>query len=75
MKRLEVGDRLIKVDSPNVVWVVVGEAKVSTDLPPHYYLVAEDNQNRRMTISESALFDRRLYPNLSNSAMRRRLTR
>ena len=68
MKKFKAGDRLIKTGVPSIVWVVVGEAPVTSDLPHHYYLVDEAYQKRRISISESALLDRRLFQRVSDFA-------
>ena len=66
MKKIEPGDRFIKMNAPPVVWVVLREVPVSSNLPPHYHLVDEVSQRRNVTISESALLDLRLYQRVTN---------
>ena len=57
---IEPGDRYIKVDAPNIIWVV-GKLLNVADPVPHVRLVQEGTTNRKITLSISALQDTSLY--------------
>ncbi len=57
---IEVGDRYIKIDAPSIVWVVSGAVDVA-DPVPHVRLVQEGADNRKITLSTSALQDTSIY--------------
>lgn len=57
--KIEPGDRYIKVDAPNIVWVVVLLLDVA-DPVPHARLVQEET-NRQITLSIPALQDTSIY--------------
>ena len=57
---IEPGDRYIKVDAPNIIWVVSHPLDVA-DPVPHVRLVQEGAANRQITLSVSALQDPRMY--------------
>ncbi len=54
------GDRYIKVDAPNIIWVVSQPLNVA-DPVPHVRLVQEGTTNRKITLSVSALQDTSIY--------------
>jgi hypothetical protein len=54
------GDRYIKVDAPNIIWVV-GKPLNVADPVPHVRLVQEGTTNRKITLSISALQDKTIY--------------
>ncbi len=56
-------DRYVKVDAPNIVWVVDRVISIS-DPVPHVRLVQEGTPNRQITLSASALKDTSLYKKL-----------
>jgi hypothetical protein len=57
---IEPGDRYIKVDAPNIIWVVSHTVDVA-DPVPHVRLVQEGSANRKITLSISALQDKSIY--------------
>lgn len=54
------GDRYIKIDAPDIVWIV-GNALDVADPVPHVRLVQERTANRKITLSVSALSDTSIY--------------
>ena len=58
--QIEPGDRYIKVDAPNIIWVVSHTVDVA-DPVPHVRLVQEGSANRKITLSISALQDKSIY--------------
>ena len=67
MKRfkIEPGDRYVKVDAPNIVWVV-GEPNNAADIIPHVSLVQEGTANRKITLSIPALQDASIYKKIDS---------
>jgi len=61
--QVKIGDRFVKSDDPNIVWVVTGEGSGVTPIP-HFQVVQEDRQTRRRTLSEQTLLDRDFYRRL-----------
>jgi hypothetical protein len=57
---IEPGDRYIKVDAPNIVWVVSDIQNVA-DAIPHVRLVQEERVNRQITLSVPTLRDTSIY--------------
>jgi hypothetical protein len=57
---IEPGDKYIKADAPNIIWVVSRPLDVA-DPVPHVRLVQEGAANRQITLSVSALQDSRMY--------------
>ena len=53
-------DRYVKVDAPNIVWVVNTVLNLS-DPVPHVCLVQEGTTNRKITLSISGLQDTSIY--------------
>jgi len=53
-------DRYVKVDAPSIVWVVDTVLSLS-DPVPHVRLVQEGTENRKITLSVSALQDNSIY--------------
>jgi hypothetical protein len=61
---VEAGDRYIKIDAPNIVWVV-GQSLNDVDPVPHVSLVQEGTTNRKITLSVSALQDKSIYKKIA----------
>ena len=61
MTNVKPGDRFSKIGALRTVWVVEGRAPTPNELPPHVYLVDESDPHHRVTLSISALLDRRMY--------------
>ncbi len=59
------GDRYIKVDAPNIIWVVSQPLNVA-DPVPHVRLVQEGTTNRKITLSVSALQDTSIYTKIED---------
>jgi hypothetical protein len=57
---IEPGDKYIKVDATNIIWVV-GKPLNVADPVPHVRLVQEGTTNRKITLSVSALQDTSIY--------------
>ncbi len=57
---IEVGDRYVKVDAPDIIWVVSDPLNVA-DPVPHVRLVQEGATNRKITLSVSALQDAKMH--------------
>ena len=57
---IEPGYRYVKVDAPNIIWVVSHTLNVA-DPVPHVRLVQEGMQNRKITLSIPALQDTSIY--------------
>ena len=57
---VECGDRFVKVGSRTPALVVKRVVEMS-DLPTHVQLISEIRHGRPMTVSVSALLDRRLF--------------
>ena len=57
---IEVGDRYVKVDAPNIIWIVSHPLDVA-DPVPHVRLVQEGSANRKITLSVSALQDAKMH--------------
>ena len=57
---VQCGDRFVKVGSRTPTLVVKRVVEIP-DLPPHAQLVSEFRHGRPMTVSVSALLDRRLF--------------
>jgi hypothetical protein len=57
---IEPGDRYIKVDVPNIIWVV-GKPLNVADPVPHVRLIQEGTTNRKITLSVPALQDTLIY--------------
>jgi hypothetical protein len=57
---IEPGDKYIKVDATNIIWVV-GKPLNVADPVPHARLVQEGMPNRKITLSISALQDTSIY--------------
>ena len=53
-------DRYVKVDAPSIVWIVDTVLSLS-DPVPHVRLVQEGPENRKITLSVSALQDKSIY--------------
>ncbi len=54
------GDRYIKLDAPNIIWVVSHALNVA-DPVPHVRLVQEGPSGRQITLSVAALQDTSLH--------------
>lgn len=54
------GEKYIKVDAPNIIWLV-GKPLNVADPVPHVRLVQEGTTNRQITLSVSALQDTSIY--------------
>jgi hypothetical protein len=57
---IQPGDRFIKLDNTSSVWVAESVLE-RPDLPVHVRLIRADDPHRMITLSVSALLDRRLY--------------
>jgi hypothetical protein len=57
---IEIGDRYIKVDAQNIIWVVSMLVNVA-DRIPHVRLVQEGTTKRNITLSALALQDTSIY--------------
>ena len=57
---IQPGDRFSRVENAASIWVAETILERS-DLPPHVRLTREDNPYRVITVSISALLDKRLY--------------
>ena len=57
---IKLGDRYVKVDAPNIIWVV-SKPLNAADSVPHVLLVQEGTTNRKITLSISALQDTSIY--------------
>ncbi len=57
---INIGDRFVKSDDPNTVWIVTGEGSDVTSIP-HFQVCKEGHQTRKRTLSESTLQDRNFY--------------
>ncbi len=57
---IKVGDKFIKPEVPNMVWVVKQFVKIP-DMPPHAKLIVQGRLRGSMTISLDALTDQSLY--------------
>ena len=63
---IKVGDKFIKPEAPNIVWVV--EQLVDLPgLPPHARLRVQGYLNRRMMMSQEALADHRLFHRIEDN--------
>ncbi len=58
--QIQIGDRFVKTDEPNTVWVVTGEGSGVTPIP-HFQVVQEHRPTRCRTLSEQTLLDRDYY--------------
>lgn len=58
--KIVIGDRFVKTDDPNTVWIVTGEGSDVTSIP-HFQVCKEGHKTRRRTLSESTLQDRNFY--------------
>lgn len=63
---IKVGDKFIKPEVPNIVWVVEQLVDLPA-LPPHAELRVQGDFNRRMTMSQEALTDHRLFHRIEDS--------
>lgn len=63
--KVEIGDRFVKTDNPDVVWVVAGHGSSVVKIP-HFQVYREDSTNRVRTLSEEALMDRDYYRKLTD---------
>lgn len=61
---IQPGDRFCRAENLDSVWVAETIFERS-DLPPHVRLTRADNPYRVITVSVSALLDRRLYRRLA----------
>ncbi len=57
---IEIGDKFIKPEVPDIVWVVERLVDLS-GLPPHAELRVQGNPNRMMMMSQEALSDHHLF--------------
>ena len=57
---IQPGDRFIKLDNTNFVWVAETILE-RPDFPVHVRLIRADDRHRMITLSVSALLDRRLF--------------
>ena len=57
---VKIGDRFVKADEPNTVWVVTGEGSDVTSIP-HFQVSKEGQQTRQRTLSEFTLLNRDFY--------------
>jgi len=60
---LQSGDRLVKVDAPDSVWVVAHIVE-STNQAPHAVVVYEKNHNETRMLAQSVLCDEARYRRL-----------
>jgi len=58
--KIDIGDRFVKTDDPNIVWVVAGTGSPVAPIP-HYQVVREDYTSRMRTLSERVLLDTDFY--------------
>ena len=63
---IQPGDRFIKLDNANSIWVAESILE-RPDLPVHVRLIRADDPHRVITLSVSALLDRRLYRRATKS--------
>ena len=63
---VELGDRYIKVDTPDIIWVVSHALSLENSIP-HVRLVQDGAMNRKITLSVSALRDASLYSKIKSS--------
>ncbi|MBT6093842.1 MAG: hypothetical protein HOH04_03100 [Rhodospirillaceae bacterium] len=59
-KTVDVGDRFVKTDDPNTVWIVAGQGAPVAAIP-HFQVVREGYTNRVRTLSEQVLLDPDFY--------------
>ncbi len=55
------GDKFSRVEDPRTVWIVVREAQLAQDMPPHFHLANTMIQSRAILMSASALLDKKLF--------------
>jgi len=55
------GDKFSSVDDLRTVWVVVREAELMRDMPPHFHLTHAVIRSRTILMSASALLDNKLF--------------
>lgn len=58
--KIDIGDRFVKTDDPNTVWIVAGNGSPTVAIP-HYQVVREDYASRLRTLSEQVLLDTDYY--------------
>lgn len=63
---IQPGDRFIKLDNTNFVWVAESILE-RPEFPVHVRLIRADDPHRMITLSVSALLDRRLYRRATKS--------
>ncbi len=63
---IKVGDKFIKPEVPNTVWVVTQLVDLPR-LPPHAELKVQGHFSRMMLMSQEALADHRLYHRIEDS--------
>ena len=63
---IKVGDKFIKTEVPNTVWVVTQLVDLS-GLPPHAELKVQGRFSRMMLMSQEALADHRLFHRIEDS--------
>ena len=59
-KTIDVGDRFVKTDDPNTVWIVAGDGAPIAAIP-HFQVVREGYTNRVRTLSKQVLLDADFY--------------
>lgn len=64
---INVGDRFVKADDPNTVWVVAAEGS-SVSKIPHFQVVREGMETRRRTLSAATLLDKDFYRRVASPA-------
>ena len=67
MSKIEPGDRYIKVDSPNIIWVVSHIQNVA-DPVPHISLVQEGRVSRQITLSDPTMKDKSIYKKIDSKS-------
>ena len=63
---IKVGDKFIKPELPDIIWVVTRLVNLP-GLPPHAELKAQGYLKRMVTMSREALADHRLYHRIEDS--------
>ena len=58
--KINIGDRFVKTDDPQTVWVVAGVGSPVVSIP-HYQVVREGYTSRMRTLSEQVLLDVEYY--------------
>ncbi len=60
-KVVEMGDRFVAVDAPNIVWVAQQIFKSAKEPVRHVVVVQEGQNHREKTLSEAVLLDPRFH--------------